>query len=192
VGGADVPTTLLFEPQAALERAVELALKQQLEPVPYRDAECSRTYDGQPPANMGQFYVAVWYTGERQPVFDRQALGMQFGVNVTVTRKAQLPRDRWVEHRDEIAVRLNAIAALLGKDGQFREICNAAMKLAGFEHGVGTPIGFREGLKFSHYGPIEEKGADWFSGHPGKHECGFAQTVYFGEVLRVQNVATAS
>lgn len=199
-----------LQSQAALEMAVLNAILQAgpMNGYPaYTKANAKRMFDGQPPpSGLGPVFVSVWYDGQRQ-ADGRTKLDEQFGVYVTLTlRTSHLPYDQWVNARDEMEARLNAIRVLIHQDCWNYAISNAANALAGFRVSsnptvtlpatVGLPVGFAEGLAFTGFSTVETKGPDWFSAEPpkqgGKIEVGIAQTARFAKARRVQAVTTAT
>lgn len=194
-----MPATYPMQPQAALYAAVIDALRTKLG---YSTATCGRGHLGQPPPRAGSVYAAVWGDGRRGNGDRRPNLDMVFGVNVTVTVRAEQPFDRWDRHEDELEARLNAVAAYVNADATDYRIANAANVLAGFRRSGDTsrasaaPVGFCEGLAFEGFDPVREAGPDWFHAdaqnpQAAERNLGFAQTARFGRARRVQAALTA-
>jgi hypothetical protein len=181
-----------LEPQAALETAAMNAICQQLG---YTRQQCQRMYNAEPPPNMGLVFVAVWAPGGRESIHQTQTcLDEMFNFNVTVTVKFKLPFDRWLEHRDDLEKRCNAIRALMHMDSYDNRIIRAANLLARFDDfsddEPSLHVGFRESITFMHLDDIQDVGGAWFKSHVDKPECGGAQTIKFGKVRRLQGLLT--
>ena len=182
---------MAVEPQVALEQAVLAMLRNQLG---YTAKNSGRTWQGEPPPMAPNVFVSVWHDGSRQ-CQSKSALDELHGVYVTVTvRTDDLPWDRWVEHRDVLEARLNAIVALLQKDCNDARVMRAANALGGLD-GQGQQIGFRVPLQCAAFDAVMTKGADWFKAdleEGGDLPSGLAQTVRFRGPQRIRNIPTAT
>lgn len=148
-------------------------------------------FDGQPPPMCGEEFFAVW-PGAWRPN-DIEGLDEEFGVNVTLTRRARFaPKDRrateiWTKLTTGMDARLRQIIAAIHLDKGSDAILNAANTLLG-----GSVNGFVEPLKFRDGGRPEIKGPDWFSadneGGGGLMNAGVAQTLMFGGARRIQTI----
>jgi len=189
-----------LQPQAALETAVLNALLAQAPAgLEYPASQCKRMYDGQPPPKAGNVFVSVWYDAQRGSLGQRTYLGELFGVYITLTLRFVLPFDRWVQHRDDMEARANAIKVLICQDTWNYSIINAANTLAGFRNsGTGStqaPVGWCEALVFQGFDPIQDVGPDWFHAHvehAAERNVGIAQRIKFGMAKRIQAILTAT
>lgn len=183
------------EPQAALEQAVVNLMQASTGSggLAYPSASCRRMLDGQPPPLCGLWFVSVWSDNriDAGPVM-QTALDRYFSVSVTITVRLVQPFDRWLAHRDELAVKANDIVALVHEDRLNHVICNAANTLAGYR-ASGSPngtsvVGFCESLVFDGADAIQDVGPDWFhaSLEQGERNCGLAQRLRFGRCRHIQ------
>jgi hypothetical protein len=174
--------------QRALLLAVRDYLRQQMQ---LTDAECDILYDGQPPPDCGERFIAV-HAGEWRGG-DVEARDDTFGVNVTVTRRTSYaPADRVVSPLtgpDFLALdkTLDQVASLLHKDPAAAGSGTAYPVLALANATIGSAAnGFVEPLTFRDGGRPEPKGSDWFSAEPGQGVCGISQTLSFSGARRIQ------
>ncbi|MDE2097162.1 MAG: hypothetical protein KGL39_07940 [Patescibacteria group bacterium] len=186
------PAAKPLEPQAALETAVRDLIRSQLS---YREADCDRMFDDEPPPRCGKVFASVWSDGNRTSDM-MTCLNEVLGVNVTVTVRFVQPADRWVKHRDDLEARCNAIRALIHADQYDFRVLRLANQLAGFDSFVGrssaAAVGFREALMFERFDPVRKVGPDWFKAEldAPSVEVGAAQTIRFGKARRVQALVT--
>lgn len=175
------------EPQAALEQAVVDLLRAQLS---LAERDCARTFDDRPHPRAGGVFYAVWSGGGHEA---GRGLGTSldrlFEVNLTITVRCSLPFDRWLEHRDDLESRLDAVVARVNADRTTFAIVNQANTLAGYRPsnpaGPRT-VGFCEGLRWERTEDVQEVGPDWFGAHGAKSQ-GLAQTARFGHARHVQS-----
>lgn len=181
---------MALEAQAALETAVVNAIRAAaLGGFTWTTKNSGRMYNGEPPPACGNYWLSVWSDNNRSSKW-RTALEEKFEVYVTLTVRAVQPWDRMVVHRDDLEAKLNRISALIHQDVWTYAISRAANTLAAYD-GVSQVVGFREGLKFLRYDPIQEVGAAWFKSQLDDPRTGLAQTARFGDCLHVRAVATA-
>lgn len=177
-------------PQAALEEAAARLVRSELK---YDESQCGRQFDGRPPPASGDVYVAVWSRGAResssQPAA-RTALDERLGLLVTVTLRLKLPRDRWVEARDDLERRLNAVRALLHRDSHDHRVVRLANQLCGRSQAETRHAGFCEGLAFARLEPLQAVGGEWFASGKGG-EAGLAQAAAFERARLVQAIGSA-
>jgi len=188
-----------LQPQAALEQAVVNLLIRPVEVskpgLGLAEAECGRTYDGQPPPRCGDVYYAVWSKSGRHSV-QRHASGIEevFTVLVTITlRTARYPFDRWLLPRDDLERRANAVVNLVATDALDYRISREADRLAGLDHGksLTRPIGFVEALNYEDMSDIEEVGPSWFhaeSESDVSEAVGITQMLRFGGNKRIRSL----
>lgn len=174
-------------PQASLEQAVVELLRTQLG---YRENECQREFDAQPPASCGDVYLAIWSDGSRESS-QRNALDERMGVNVTLTLRLKVPEDRWLSVRDDVETRLNAVRALLHKDSWDQRVIRLANLRGGRSEAATRHMGFVEGLVFDRYEPLKLVPGSWFGASKGGDRAGVAQTARFREARILQSIATA-
>jgi hypothetical protein len=178
-----------MEMQAALEQAVLNAIRTGLN---YTQADSGRTLDERPPPRCGAVYCCVWSRGERLGG-EINSMTEAVGVNVTVVRRLTNPFDRWLDHRDEVELRLNRIRAIIGKDVRDHSVINAAAALADLEaSNANAPtkrIGYRMGLVFERYEAAQTVTPAFFNA-TGEAECGIMQTAVFGRATRIQALGT--
>lgn len=189
-----------LQPQAALEQATLNALLASGAPgggvIPA--SQCSRMFDGQPPARCGTVFYAVWSDAARRNEGHKTSYSELFNVSITVTIRLAQPADRWLIHRDDLEARVNAAVFLIGQDQQNFSIVNAANALAGFRSSggpaTGAPPGWVESLLFAGLEAVKVIGPDWFqaatdsdSGKPS----GIAQRIRFEGARRIRGIMTA-
>lgn len=175
-----------LQPQAALEQAAVDAIRATLG---YTADQCGRCFDGRPPPRCGAVYASVWSDGAVSSK-SRVSLDQTRGIRVTVTRRLNLPFDRWLEHRDEVDARLQAIVALIQRDSLNFAITNAANVLANYGPGNTTRVTFAEALAYDRTEPWREVGGEWFWAGTAK-DAGIAQTALFGKSRSIQAQGTA-
>lgn len=170
-----------LQPQAALETAIRNALRTTLV---YRAEQCDRTLDARPSLMCPPLFVGVWSEGERNSTMPT-CLNEEFGVNVTVTIRSNLPYDRMLTERDAIEYELNRIRALIHGDVYNHAILNAANVLADLGTGATQHIGFTKALRFLRFEPISIVDGRWFQAE-AEEFAGLSQTARFGGAQRVQ------
>ena len=181
---------MALEPQAALEQAVLAAIQAApLGGFTWTSYNSGRTFDGEPPPRCGNYWLSIWSRGDRTSEA-KTSLNEMFKVFATLTIRATQPYDRLLAHRDDLEAKLNRISALIHQDVWSYTVSRAADTLASLD-GSGQPVGYREGLMFEGYDPVELKGGAWFHADPAKTEVGLAQTARFGKCRRVRAVVTA-
>lgn len=158
----------------------------------YAAPQCEVQFNGQPPPNCGEVFVAVHPGGWRAE--EVEGLAEEFGVAVTVTvRVGKAPLDRMGPNAlvgptgEALTQRLEAIRALLHMDKGAYPV----LALANATIGSGAN-GFVEPLRFLDGGTPQECGPDWFStdwdGGGRLPPVGIAQTLTFGRAKRYQTV----
>lgn len=157
-------------------------------------AQCDVLFDGQPPPNCGELFVAI-HPGE-WIAEDIEGLKERLDVEITVTvRMAVLPRDR----QSTVSVlagaggkaldqQLEAIRALLHLDS----VQDQWLNRANTQYIGAGANGFVEPPRFRGCSRPEPCGPDWFSADSDTQQrlppVGLRQTLRFGGALRVQRI----
>lgn len=173
-----------------------MALRAQ-EGTPWSEQNSARMYDGMPKKLQSGFFLSVWSRNERKSA-SRSCLDEEFSVRWTISvHGGRRPRDRWVELRDELALKMDSVRALLHPDSLDGRVIRVANVLLAREPTDGTSpsparrVGFQRGLVYTAMEPIEDKGAAWFGGD-GSEVAGFAQAGRLEGARIVQATATAA
>lgn len=166
----------------------------------YANAECEVMFDGQPPPNAPERFIAV-HAGTWTARGDTEGLDETYGIMVTVTvRTAKSPIDKTAPNLlvgstgGQLDVLLEAIRAKLHKDPGPRSSTDTSQYpvLAVANTTIGaSDNGFVEPLVFTDGGQPEAKGPDWFHADSDNwsgsiRHVGIAQTLTFGGARRIQ------
>lgn len=151
---------------------------------------------GEPDPNCGEWFAAVWQ-GEWRGDSRDWDLSERCGVNVTLTRRlGYAPEDRWgpvvwADLQRGFYKALRKILVNVHLSEKVRIAANGELGIA-----AGGAGGFVEALRFQSGGSPEKKGPDWFGAAEPLDRikrvanAGLAQTLVFGDALRVQGRAT--
>lgn len=179
------------------QRALLVAVRNVLrEPTPQglglAKAQCEVMFDGQPPPNCGELFVAV-HPGDWQAT-DVEGMDERYGFDITVTvRVGKVPRDEMGLNAlvgptgKSLDDWLEKIRALLHLDNQADQVLSSANTLIG-----AGANGFVEPPRFRGCSRPEPRGADWFGAeahsHAEKPPVGLSQTLAFGGARHVQRI----
>lgn len=139
------------------EEALHFAVRDQLrlpspEGLGLRDIECEVMADGRPPPRCGDYFVSVHGAPSRRGLFHSGFTDEYIGVEVTVTRRINVPFDRLgTEVVDEAArgvnAKVNQIVALLERQ-RYAVMTLANETIGSTFNETDTPRGFIEPLYY--------------------------------------------
>ena len=174
--------------QLALLKAVRDVLR--AAPVSYANAQCEVMFDGQPPPNAPEKFIAVHPGNWSATDFD--SLDERYAVDITVTvRVGKVPRDQ---------MGLNALVGPTGASLDrelelIRKTIHSSYTVLTNANTIITAAadGFVEPLRFRNASAPQPRGPEWFHAYSQNEEpiqppMGLSQTLSFGEARRVQTI----